>query len=188
MKFSTFTHKTLKAINIGLYLFLGAFLLLACGDSQKKSAQNINIQSKEFQDKLIDANKMYVKQESDEIDQYVRHRAWNMTTTGTGLRYMIIKQGDGEKAITDKFALVNYKVSLLDGTVCYSSDSTGARDFLVGQDNVESGLHEAIQLMNVGSKAVFILPSHLAHGLIGDENKIPPKSSVIYEIELLAVH
>jgi FKBP-type peptidyl-prolyl cis-trans isomerase FkpA len=162
-------------------------LLFSCGESQKK-AEQVNIKSKEFQDKLIDVNKMYVKQESDEIDQYVRHRAWNMTTTGTGLRYMITKKGEGEKAIPDKFARVNYKVSLLDGTVCYRSDSTGARDFLVGQDNVESGLHEAIQLMNVGTKATFILPSHLAHGLIGDENKIPPKSSVIYEIELLAVH
>lgn len=188
MKFYIPSYNTFKQLYFGLHLLIGASLFLACGDSQKKSTQNINIQSKEFQDKLIDANKMYVKQESDEIDQYVRHRAWNMTTTGTGLRYMITKKGEGEKAVIDKFARVNYKISLLDGTVCYTSDSTGARDFLVGQDNVESGLHEAIQLMNVGGKAVFILPSHLAHGLIGDENKIPPKSSVIYELELLAVH
>jgi FKBP-type peptidyl-prolyl cis-trans isomerase FkpA len=175
-------------IHQGMYIVTCFVLLCACGDSQKKTSQKVNIQSKEFQDKLIDVNKMYVKQESDEIDQYVRHRNWQMTTTGTGLRYMITKKGEGEKAVPDKFVRVNYKVSLLDGTVCYSSDSTGARDFLVGQDNVESGLHEAIQLMNVGGKAIFILPSHLAHGLIGDENKIPAKSSVIYDIELLAVH
>lgn len=162
--------------------------LLSCGDSHKKTTKNTDIQSKEFQNKLVEANKMYVKQESDEIDQYVRHRGWNMITTGTGLRYMITKKGDGEAAVNEKFARVNFKVSLLDGTLCYSSDSTGARDFLVGKDNVESGLHEAIQLMHVGDKATFILPSHLAHGLIGDENKIPPKASVIYDIELLAVH
>ncbi|MFY9309890.1 MAG: FKBP-type peptidyl-prolyl cis-trans isomerase [Bacteroidia bacterium] len=162
--------------------------LASCGDSHKKNAKNTNIQSKEFQDKLVEANKMYVKQESDEIDQYINHRGWNMTATGTGLRYMITKKGDGEPAVAEKFARVKYKISLLDGTVCYSSDSTGARDFLVGQDHVESGLHEAIQLMHVGDKATFILPSHLAHGLIGDENKIPPKASVIYDIELLAVH
>lgn len=182
------SNNSVKLIQQGMYIVTCFVLLCACGDSQKKSAQEVNIKSKEFQDKLIDVNKMYVKQESDEIDQYVSHRNWQMTTTGTGLRYMITKKGEGEKALPDKFARVNYKVSLLDGTVCYSSDSTGARDFLVGQDNVESGLHEAIQLMNVGGKAIFILPSHLAHGLIGDENKIPPKSSVIYDIELLAVH
>jgi FKBP-type peptidyl-prolyl cis-trans isomerase FkpA len=32
-----------------------------------------------------------------------------------------------------------------------------------------------------------ILPSHLAHGLLGDDNKIPPKASVIYELELLSL-
>lgn len=169
-------------------LLVAAFSIQSCGNSQKKNATNTNIHSKEFQDKLVEANKMYVKQESDEIDQYVRHRGWQMTTTGTGLRYMITQKGDGEVALPEKFARVKYKISLMDGTLCYSSDSTGTRDFLVGQDNVESGLHEAIQLMHVGDKALFILPSHLAHGLIGDENKIPPKASVIYHIELLAVH
>lgn len=177
-----------KRTGIGLGFLLFLFVIYSCGDSHRKTAKNTNIQGKEFQNKLIEANKMYVKQESDEIDQYVRHRGWNMTTTGTGLRYMITKKGNGEAAVADKYAKVNYRISLLNGTICYSSDSTGAKDFLVGRDNVESGLHEAIQLLHVGDKAVFILPSHLAHGLIGDENKIPPKSSVIYDIELLAVH
>lgn len=170
------------------FFVLILFLCIACGNSHKKNIQTPNPNSKEFQTQLIEANKMYVRKESDEIDQYVRHRGWKMSTTGTGLRYMITQKGTGEPAVLDKFARVNYKVSLMDGTVCYSSDSTGARDFLVGKDNVESGLHEAIQLMHVGDKAKFILPSHLAHGLIGDENKIPPKASVIYDIELLAVH
>jgi FKBP-type peptidyl-prolyl cis-trans isomerase len=39
--------------------------------------------------------------------------------------------------------------------------------------------------MHVGDKMRFILPSHLAHGLTGDQSKIPPLSSVVYEIELL---
>jgi FKBP-type peptidyl-prolyl cis-trans isomerase len=48
-------------------------------------------------------------------------------------------------------------------------------------------LHEGIQLLHVGDKAIFILPSHLAHGLLGDEDKIPPHSAVIYDIELLGI-
>jgi FKBP-type peptidyl-prolyl cis-trans isomerase len=56
---------------------------------------------------------------------------------------------------------------------------------MIGKDNIESGLHEALQLMRIGDKMRFILPSHLAHGLIGDQTKIPPRASVIYEIELL---
>lgn len=145
------------------------------------------MQSREFQNKLIDANKIYVKKESDEIDRYVAHRSWQMTTTGTGLRYMITKNGTGAIALPDQRAKVNFKISLLDGTLCYSSDSTGAKEFTIGRDNVESGLHEGIQYLHVGDKAVFILPSHLAHGLIGDESKIPPHASVRYDIELLSL-
>jgi FKBP-type peptidyl-prolyl cis-trans isomerase FkpA len=169
-----------------------AFLLLlltgwACKDQHKQTTKNVNIQSKEFQDKLIEANKMYVRQESDEIDQYIAHKGWNMIKTGTGLRYMIIQKGTGAQAKPEQSAKVNYKISLLDGRVCYTSDSTGPKEFIVAGDNVESGLHEGIQYMHVGDKAILILPSHLAHGLVGDENKIPPKASVIYELELLSL-
>ena len=176
------------------FLALNSLILLvalgisSCSDGHKKTTKKTNIQSKEFQDKLIEANKMYVKRESDEIDQYVAYHGWHMITTGTGLRYMITKKGTGEAAVPEKQAKVNYKISLLDGTLCYSSDLTGPKIFVVGKDNVESGLHEGIQLLHVGDKAIFILPSHLAHGLLGDENKIPPHSTVIYDIELLAIH
>lgn len=168
--------------------FLFAILLISCGDNHKKTTKNVNIQGKEFQDKLIEANKMYVKKESDEIDQYVKHRNLQMITTGTGLRYVIVQKGTGAAAKPEQRAKVNYKISLLDGKLCYSSDSTGAKEFLIGHDNVESGLHEGIQYMHVGDKAIFILPSHLAHGLIGDESKIPPHASVRYDIELLSLN
>jgi FKBP-type peptidyl-prolyl cis-trans isomerase FkpA len=169
---------------IGLCLCISMF---ACKQSTTQTTKHVNIQGKEFQDKLIEANKMYVKQESDEIDQYVKHKGWNMITTGTGLRYMITFKGGGAPAKLDQVVRVNYKISLLDGRVCYSSDSLGPKEFVVGADNVESGLHEGIQYMHVGDKAILILPSHLAHGLIGDESKIPPKASVIYELELLSL-
>ncbi|MEO6904506.1 MAG: FKBP-type peptidyl-prolyl cis-trans isomerase [Bacteroidia bacterium] len=168
------------------FIFINLFLG-ACKERHNTKINHTNIQSKEFQDKLIEANKMYVKRESDEIDQYALRKGWKMNTTGTGLRYLIIFNGGGAPARLDEMAKVNFKISLLDGTVCYSSDSTGAKEFLIGKDNVETGLHEGIQLMHVGDKAILILPSHLAHGLIGDENRIPPKSSVIYELELLSL-
>lgn len=170
-----------------LLLFFTAFLF-SCGNNdevQKIKVPDFN--SKQFKDKLIDANKMYLQRENDEINQYVAHRGWKMNITGTGVRYMILKNGSGEQAKENQYANVNYKISLLDGTVCYSSEQDGAREFLIGKDNVESGIHEGIQYLHVGDKAVFIIPSYLAHGLIGDESKIPAQASVVYEIELLGL-
>ncbi len=170
-----------------LFFLLVCSCFLACKERHKKPTRTTNIDSKEFQNKLIEANKMYVKRESDEIDQYITHKGWNMITTGTGLRYMIIKKGSGAQPKPGQSAKVNYKISLLNGKVCYTSDSVGPKEFIVEGDNVESGLHEGIQYMHVGDKAVLILPSYLAHGLVGDENKIPAKASVIYELELLSL-
>ena len=76
---------------------------------------------------------------------------------------------------------------MLDGKLCYSSDKNGPKTFKVDFDNVETGIHQGIKLMREGEKAIFILPSHLAHGLTGDNDKIPPKASVYYEVEVLSV-
>ena len=171
-----------------LLLLFSSVLLLSCSNNDvQKQKQLHEIETSTFKEKLIDANKIYIKQESDEIDRYVEHRHWQMITTGTGLRYMITKKGTGEKAMPQQIAKVNFKISLMDGTLCYTSDSTGAKEFIIEQDNVESGLHEGIQYMHTGDKATLILPSYLAHGLLGDESKIPSRASVIYELELVAL-
>lgn len=161
-------------------------IVQSCGNGNRQNSHPAQV--KNLDSSLIEANRMYVKRESDEIDQYVAHHNWKMTTTGTGLRYMITKKGGGtENPQVEQRVKVDYKISLLDGTLCYSSEKEGPKEFVVGKDNIETGLHEGIQYLHVGDEATFILPSHLAHGLLGDGNKIPAKASVIYEIKLLAI-
>lgn len=168
-------------------IYASILLQLSCGDNEKEHAQRTNFESKEGKDKLIEANKIYVKKESDEIDQYVKHKKWEMITTGSGLRYMITKKGTGAMPQTEQRVKLNFNVKLLDGTLCYSSDSTGVYEFVVDKSSVETGLHEAVKYLHVGDEATVILPSHLAYGLVGDEKRIPPRASVLYELELLSV-
>jgi FKBP-type peptidyl-prolyl cis-trans isomerase len=52
---------------------------------------------------------------------------------------------------------------------------------------VESGLEEGILLLQEGDKARFIMPPHLAHGLIGDRDKIPARATIIYDLELVSL-
>ena len=75
----------------------------------------------------------------------------------------------------------------MDGTQCYSSKSNGPERFVVEKTDIESGLHEALKFMCTDDKAKFILPSHLAHGLIGDSDQIPPLVPIIYDIHLLKI-
>ena len=55
----------------------------------------------------------------------------------------------------------------------------------LGSGGVESGLEEGILLLKLGDKARFIIPSYLAHGLSGDQDKIPPKATLIYTIKII---
>ena len=55
----------------------------------------------------------------------------------------------------------------------------------MGIGGVESGLEEAILKLRKNSVAVLILPSHLAHGLLGDSNRIPPKAALVYKIKVI---
>lgn len=130
----------------------------------------------------------FAKDESFRIDQFVKRNNWPAITTGTGVRYYIYKEGSGKYAERGKVVFVNFEIRLLDAdtTLCYTSGGTPI-DFLVEMDNVESGLHEAITYLKEGDKAFIILPYYLAHGLLGDNDKIPPLSPVLYDIELIAV-
>lgn len=164
------------------FLFISLFFIFGCGNDQHRE---VIITNKQLEKPLINQNKRLVKKEKEAIEAFIARHNWKMDTTGTGLRYMIYEHGTGPLVKIGQKAKVNFNISLLDGTECYSSKKKGAEVFTVWEDHVESGLHEGIILMHVGDKAKFILPPHLAHGLLGDDDKIPPLSTIVYDIELL---
>lgn len=163
------------------------FFLLSCGNNHENNKKE-NVDPRQFKQALEKVNKYEVRKESDEINRYIERHNWPMEKTGTGLRYFIVKKGNGIQPKTGDLVTVNYTISLLDGTLCYSSDKDGAKEFKSEGDNVESGLHEAVLLMHIGDKTKFILPSYMANGLQGDNNRIPPLSAIVVDLELLAVN
>ena len=85
--------------------------------------------------------------------------------TESGLRYQILQKGDGKKATKGASVSVHYKGQLLDGTVFDSSYKRKEPiDFNVGLGQVIAGWDEGIQLLQVGDKARFVIPSNLAYG------------------------
>ena len=108
-------------------------------------------------------------------------------TTASGLKYAIIQEGEGELVGKEKQATVHYSGFLLDGT---KFDSSVERDepftFVAGVGQVIPGWDEGVQLMKKGSKARFIVPANLAYG-DRDLGKIPPNSTLIFDVEVLDV-
>mgnify|MGYP001602112149 CR=1 FL=1 len=178
-------YKGIRQVLYTLCLIPYTLYLVSCGTDVKPKKK---IDPLQFKEQLVKVNKYEVEKEADEINQYIARHQWKMEKTGTGLRYLFLKKAEGDSARSGDFVKVNYKISLLDGTECYSSDKDGAYEFRVEGDAIESGLHEAIQLMQVGDKAKFILPFYMAHGLHGDDANIPPLSTIVVDLELLEVN
>ena len=108
--------------------------------------------------------------------------------TESGLRYQIIQEGNGTKAEKGKNVSVHYKGQLADGTVFDSSYKRNQPiDFPVGVGQVISGWDEGIQLLKVGDKARFVIPSHLGYGSRGAGGVIPPDPTLIFDVELMHV-
>lgn len=113
------------------------------------------------------------------------HKDWNMVTTGSGLRYEILEHGEGDSIRAGDRAEIEYEIRQLDGTLCTKTESDEYEEFDVDKSEIESGIQEGIKYLCVGDRARFIMPSHLAHGLVGDMNKIPPLTILLVEIKVL---
>ncbi|MGB6269619.1 MAG: peptidylprolyl isomerase [Olleya sp.] len=108
--------------------------------------------------------------------------------TASGLRYQIIQKGSGKKAEKGNQVSVHYKGQLADGTVFDSSYKRNQPlDFQVGVGQVISGWDEGIQLLNVGDKARFVIPSDLGYGARGAGGVIPPDAVLVFDVELVGV-
>ena len=162
-----------------------ACLLEACGGQEQKPVKEFNPDT--YKKPLEKVNKMLVKTEEEEIINFINRYGWEMKETGTGLRYMIYKNGSGEKALKGKVAVINSEVKLITGDICYTSKDEGPKEIIIGKSGEISGIEEGILLMRVGDKAKFIIPSHLAFGLLGDEKKIPKRATLVYDVELLKI-
>lgn len=111
----------------------------------------------------------------------------NVVETDSGLQYQILQQGDGtEHPSASSKVKVHYHGSLLDGTVFDSSVERG-EPISFGLNQVISGWTEGVQLMVVGDKFKFFIPSTLAYGN-SSAGKIQPGSLLIFEVELLAIN
>jgi FKBP-type peptidyl-prolyl cis-trans isomerase len=176
-----------KALNLvlGILAIAGTIGCGGCKDNRNNVAP---VSEEQLRRELIEHNKFQHKAEKERIQAFVDSVKWPMQETGTGLRYWIYETSSGIQAKEGDRAFITYTVSMLNGEELYRTDANKPGQFTIGQDNVETGLHEAIQLMRLGDKAKLILPSHLAFGLTGDSEKIPQKATLLYDIQLIQLY
>ncbi len=159
-------------------------MLFSCQNKTKKMSLR-ELQS--YEKPLEDVNRYLVRKDEETIRNHCKRRGWDMKLKDSGLWYGILKSSELDSVKSGNLVEIKYQVCMLDGTVLYDSDSLGTKTFSVGQGGVESGLEEGILLMRNHEKYRFIMPPHRAHGLLGDLNKIPARSIIVYYVEVLDI-
>lgn len=113
-------------------------------------------------------------------------KAEGVKTTASGLQYSVIKEGSGEKPKLTDTVKVHYHGTLLDGKV-FDSSVERNEPATFPLDGVIKGWTEGLQLMPVGSKFKFVIPSELAYGERGAGGDIGPNAVLVFEVELLEI-
>jgi len=129
-----------------------------------------------------------LQEERNKAEAELEKLASGFDKTNSGLRYKILKKGDGNKAAKGNTVSVHYEGSLTNGQVFDSSYQRNQPiDFQLGIGQVIPGWDEGISLLNVGDKARFVIPSELGYGSAGAGGVIPPNATLVFDVELMEV-
>ena len=124
-------------------------------------------------------------QESRQFHEKNKQKS-GVVTTESGLQYRVIESGRGEHPKANDKVLVHYRGKLLDGTEFDSSYRHG-KPASLQVDKLIKGWSEALQLMKRGDRWQIYLPPDIAYGETGSPPAIPPNSSLIFDVYLLAI-
>ncbi len=109
-------------------------------------------------------------------------------TTPSGLIIEELTVGEGSVAQAGQSVTVHYTGWLTDGTKFDSSkDRNDPFEFPLGARRVIAGWDEGVQGMKVGGRRKLTIPPELGYGARGAGRVIPPNSTLLFEVELLAV-
>jgi len=150
--------------------------------SEKFKGQNEPV---DVTENLIIKQRNQLKKDSLIIQNYLEKSKWDYSFSGTGLRYEIYEKTDGDFIQSGDPVYLKYVVTNLKNDTLYSSAKSGIMNVVVDHSRAESGLHEFLKLMKNGESGRVVIPYHLGHGLVGDDYKVPPLTSIVFDLKVL---
>lgn len=148
----------------------------------------VNARERAKSEKQAEANKVLFKDHIAANETFLKKNSERaeVTVTGSGLQYEVMKMGKGPKPNANNIVKVHYTGTLIDGTEFDSSLKRG-EPAVFPLSGVIEGWTEALQLMPVGSKFKIYLPQSIAYGPNEAGDLIKPYSTLIFEVELLEI-
>ena len=152
--------------------------------SQEIMATFQEIVMQRHQERMERESTMNSRSEHEFLEENGRKRG--VITTPSGLQYLILTEGSGERPDINDEVTVEYRGWLINGAEFDRSEEGIPVTFPV--NGVISGWTEALQLMTEGSSYRLFIPSMLAYGSKGSGMVIGPNETLIFDVTLLDVH
>lgn len=119
-------------------------------------------------------------------DQMIKEMWPGAVKTASGLMYVVNKEGQGVKPVRGNMVKAHYTGMLMNGQKFDSSVDRGQPfEFKVGMHQVIAGWDEAFLDMKKGEKRTLIIPANLGYGDRGAPPVIPPKATLVFDVELI---
>ena len=161
--------------------------ILRKGSDYKKYDANKAFETakKEHEFKIEEAKRQKEEAMKKEI-QRIKDLSEKAQTTDSGLQYVILEEGDGEKPKKGDNIDVHYTLRLANGQKLDSSyDRNQPLNINVGQTQLIQGWMEALTMFNRGSKVFLIIPATLGYGAQGAGGVVPPNATLYFDMEVL---
>ena len=152
--------------------------------AQQKRIEEINRQQQKSKAE-IEKKFGAVKKRGEEFLDYNKKRK-EVITTNSGLQYIILKEGKGEKPTSTSTVKVHYTGKLISGTV-FESSRSNKQPSTQRVNGVIKGWSEGLQLMKEGATYRFFIPQELAYGSTYKSELIQPFSALVFDIELVEI-
>ncbi|MCF8219121.1 MAG: FKBP-type peptidyl-prolyl cis-trans isomerase [Bacteroidales bacterium] len=176
-----------------IFFLAAIFLLMTAINGCNNQPEVVDITENKAKDSsaekdLVKINKEIVRVEEQFIENYIERHNLDITKLKNGIRYEIYSPNpDGAKVESGDRVTIKYKSKLLTGQEIDKRDSLKQKQFVVAESEEIQGLHYSVLEMREGEKGIFIIPSHLAYGITGEQNKVPHSAALVYDITLKTI-